>query len=746
MKEQLLSEAKKYISRGLPIFPVHIGWDKEKQKWTKQPLIKKWEQLSATTEEDLLKWSGLSGHNGWGLVTGEKSGILVLDIDNPELITQFNLPHTPRVRSISGGYHYYFDYPFGIEVKSHKGLLPKVDIRANKGFIVIPPSGEFEKTYVWEVALENQQLAQVPTWLLELLETVQSPGLSQNTFSPELLINPGDRHKTALQAIGYFSRKYHNEELPQIWQRLKDWMKDKFTVQFGLEEMIWLEKSFDHYASKNIESIPNESSSETVSNKIIKLITGGKFDLLKTEDKKTYIGLPNKPLTAVPTDSEEFFELISFEYLAQYGAPVMKDALKRVMPTIRALIYDKGEEIELANRVAIRDGIYYDLFDDKEFVKVDDHTQLVGAEAIKKIGVRFVRYSHQRPQVKPNLNASISDVYALFDFIPIKDKEQQQLLICHLVTCLIPEFARCMLVLHGSRGSAKSTTLKILRDLIDPAKPDLVRLPDKDNDLQIFLEKNFFCCFDNVSTITKQVSDSLAMMITGGGTISRKLFTDNEIVTTNLKAGIALNGINLAIREPDLLERSLIIETKRLESVKSEEMVLYEFRSYKDTILGGLFALLGETFMNISDEPSTFRMASYYRYMRASAKVLGISSADFKAMFERNVNRQNEAAIEGSPLALVVVDYMTDKVMAVEERSSELFKQLSERAKEIGVEKSMPRGAHMLWKRLNLLRIDLEAMGITLERINKKDATYIRIESKDTRVAAVEATEAANSF
>jgi len=115
-------------------------------------------------------------------------------------------------------------------------------------------------------------------------------------------------------------------------------------------------------------------------------------------------------------------------------------------------------------------------------------------------------------------------------------------------------------------------------------------------------------------------------------------------------------------------------------------------------------------------------------------------------MFERNVNRQNEAAIEGSPLALVVVDYMTDKVVAVEERSSELFKQLSERAKEIGVEKSMPRGAHMLWKRLNLLRIDLEAMGITLERINKKDATYIRIESKDTRVAAVEATEAANSF
>ncbi len=89
---------------------------------------------------------------------------------------------------------------------------------------------------------------------------------------------------------------------------------------------------------------------------------------------------------------------------------------------------------------------------------------------------------------------------------------------------------------------------------------------------------------------------------------------------------------------------------------------------------------------------------------------------------------------------------MSDRVVAVEERSSELYKEFMELAKNLGVEKSMPRGAHMLWKRLNALRLDLEAIGIMVERINRSDATYIRIDSKKAQEAAVAAEEAADNF
>ncbi len=254
----------------------------------------------------------------------------------------------------------------------------------------------------------------------------------------------------------------------------------------------------------------------------------------------------------------------------------------------------------------------------------------------------------------------------------------------------------------------------------------------------------------NVSWITKAVSDSLAMMITGGGTISRKLYSDSEIVTTDLKSCIALNGINLAIREPDLLERSLIIETKRLEAVKSEEQLKKDFELGKPRILGGLFSLVVATLQNLSDESSgTFRMADYYRYASAAAVSLGLSRAQFEQMFQQNINRQNEAAIESSPLAQVIVDFMADRAIAVETRSSELYTQLTERAKEIGVDKGMPRGANNLWKALNLLRIDLEAVGIDIERISRSDGSYIRMVNKKPSVEAVEAMEAekiADSF
>lgn len=752
MKEQLLSEAKKYISRGLPIFPVHIGWDKEKQKWAKRPLIKKWEQLSSTTEEDLQKWANLSGFNALGLVTGKKSGVVVLDIDNPELDKEFNLPHTPKVSSISSGYHYYFRYPDSFNVKSHKGLLPKVDIRADKGFIVIPPSevsiGDgLSYGYYWEVSLDAVQFAEMPSWLKDLLKVAQSPEHVQGSFNPLEMVEPGDRHKAALQAIGYFSLKYHDLDLKKIWENLNEWMKNKFSVPFGQEEMTWLRKTFDQYAPKNVAINKSSSSSETVSTRVIKLITDGKFELLKTADKKTFIGLPNQPLTAIPTDSEQFYESVSLDYYSEYGVPLMKDALNRILPTVRALINKQGEEIKLFNRVAAYEqDIFYDLFEDDTFVRIGANGfSLVDAEVIKQTKLRFVRYSHQSKQDKPELGSSIDDAYRLFDYLAIKDEEQQKLLLCHLAACLVPDIARCMLVLHGSRGSAKSTTLRIIRSLIDPASPLLVRMPEKDNDLQIFLEKNYFCCFDNVSWISKQVSDSLAMMITGGGTISRKLYTNSEIVTTNLKSSLALNGINLAIREPDLLERSLIIETRRLESIQSEEMLTYDFGMNKSFILGGLFALLSASLKNSVEqlEFPLFRMADYYRYASGAAVALGLTHEKFAEIFQRNVDRQNEAAIESSPLAQVVVDYMSDKATSVEVRSSELYTALTERAKEMGVDKGMPKGAHMLWKRLNPLRIDLESVGIVVERVDRKDASYIRIENKR---GATEAAEAANSF
>lgn len=744
MKEQILSEALGYLNRGFSIIPVHLSKD-EKGKYQKKPLVK-WQdyQQSKATEIDLRRWMSSPTCNGLGIVTGKVSGVVILDIDDPELINNYEIPITPKAKSISGGYHYYFKYPTDIQVSNHQALLPKIDIRADGGFIVAPPSGtDLEHSYQWELGLDTP-LADIPNWLRDILEITQSSGPSGGSFDPDKIVEPGERHKASLQAIGYFSRKHHGEGIEKVWDRLTNWMDSKFTNPFNREDKFWLKTSFDRYAPKNIATSTGSSKS---SSQIIKLVISGKFNLFKTpKDKKTFIGHPEQPLIVIPTDSEDFYDAVSLEYYSQYGTPLTKDVLKKVLPTVRALIGEKGEEIKLFNRVAYKDGIiYYDLFEDHNFIRISSQgVQVVGSDVIKSVGIRFVRYAHQQKQQMPVLEASVDDAYRLFEFLAIKDKEHQQLLLSHLATTLVPSISRCMLVLQGSRGSAKSTTLKLIRSLIDPSSPSLLRIPRNDDDLQIYLDKNYFCCFDNVSFISKEVSDSLCMMITGGGTIKRKLFTDGDIVTTDLKSCLALNGINLAIHEPDLLERSLIIETNRVEIVRSEEELFKEFEVAKPHILGGLFTLLSLTLRYLTDQsPGIFRMADYYRYASSAAASLGVTNEQFGQIFQRNVDRQNEASIESSPLAQVIVDFMADKEI-IETKSSDLYAQLIEKSKEMGFDKGIPRGVNNLWKKLNPLRIDLEGVGIFIDRRPRSDGTYIQIENKSRQVEVMEVMEALN--
>ncbi len=115
-----------------------------------------------------------------GLATGSRS-VLVLDMDVPkgyiglkELQEQYRkLPPTRTVHTASGGLHYYFEYPQdGNTYPNTVGLAEKigVDIRAEGGYVVLPPSQLFGRlTYSW--ATYDTPVAPLPDWLHALLPT-----------------------------------------------------------------------------------------------------------------------------------------------------------------------------------------------------------------------------------------------------------------------------------------------------------------------------------------------------------------------------------------------------------------------------------------------------------------------------------------------------------------------------------------------------------------------------------------------
>ena len=128
----------------------------------KAPLIP-WEKYQHITPEleDVQRWDQELKPSLWGIVTGEISCAVVVDVDKPELRAMFDeLGLSPHIETPRGGFHYWFRYPEH-PVKTVAGLLPCIDIRGDGGFVnvigkrrdgeykvLIPPSPD--AIYSWD--------------------------------------------------------------------------------------------------------------------------------------------------------------------------------------------------------------------------------------------------------------------------------------------------------------------------------------------------------------------------------------------------------------------------------------------------------------------------------------------------------------------------------------------------------------------------------------------------------------------
>jgi hypothetical protein len=124
-----------------------------------------WSYVALTNPADVERiWTAYPAYCP-GLVTGRISRVLVLDLDvkngeNPHQELQdwqdstgIKLPEGPKVLTPTGGEHWYYSLPADCPpIESVSGWLPGVDIRADKGQLILPPS--FNK------AVEDKQEAE----------------------------------------------------------------------------------------------------------------------------------------------------------------------------------------------------------------------------------------------------------------------------------------------------------------------------------------------------------------------------------------------------------------------------------------------------------------------------------------------------------------------------------------------------------------------------------------------------------
>ena len=143
-----------YQKKGLSFFPL--------RKKSKKPLID-WAvyQERKPTQEEVDGWREKGLLDQVAIVCGAVSGIIVLDIDDPEKFeiwskkNKLPIPPTPTVRTSGGKYHLYFSHPGG-KIKNMVKKIPGADIKADGGYVCAPPSVHPSGTeYEWVIGLED---------------------------------------------------------------------------------------------------------------------------------------------------------------------------------------------------------------------------------------------------------------------------------------------------------------------------------------------------------------------------------------------------------------------------------------------------------------------------------------------------------------------------------------------------------------------------------------------------------------
>jgi hypothetical protein len=163
-------------------------WDAAAYGWASSPLAEGskrplpgshgFKDATASPEGIERLFTGRNGVNR-AIATGAVSGgLLVIDVDRKsgvngdKSLAEIEHEHGPlpktRIHSTpSGGRHLLFTYdPYCYRIRSRTGIRPGLDVRADDGYIVAPPSQVGGKPYA---IIDAREPATAPQWLVDLL-------------------------------------------------------------------------------------------------------------------------------------------------------------------------------------------------------------------------------------------------------------------------------------------------------------------------------------------------------------------------------------------------------------------------------------------------------------------------------------------------------------------------------------------------------------------------------------------------
>lgn len=335
------------------------------------------------------------------------------------------------------------------------------------------------------------------------------------------------------------------------------------------------------------------------------------------------------------------------------GSQAMTDALTALEAKARI----HGVQHKVHTRLAeYEDSIYLDLCnEDWQIVEINKK----GWQVIDESPVFFKRSKTMQPLPTPINGGNIQD---LKEFINYDTESDFKLIIAWLLSTFKEKSPFPILTIQGEQGSAKSTTTKVLRALIDPSSLPLRALPKEERDLAIAANNTWILAFDNLSGLSNAMSDALCKLSTGGGLATRKLYSDDEEAVFQIMRPSILNGIDDIAKRQDLLDRSIVITLPSIseDKRKDEKTFWKRFNKKKTSILGALCSIVSEALKELPNTKlqSKPRMADFSLWVTAAEKALKWEQGEFMAIYSGNRDEAIEQGIESDPFASAVVQLL----------------------------------------------------------------------------------------
>ena len=274
-----------------------------------------------------------------------------------------------------------------------------------------------------------------------------------------------------------------------------------------------------------------------------------------------------------------------------------------------------------------------------------------------------------------------------------------------------------VLVLIGEGGAGKSSLVRVIQQLVDPCNGDVLAPPREDRDLIAAAKHARVLPFDNLSSVSPDLGDSICRLATGAEIGGRALYTNNDVASFAACRPIVLNGIADLAARSDLLDRALVIRLQPLETRTTEaELRETVARALPHTLHALLDALkLGLSRLKSIPVPDV-RMSDFARLVVAAEPALPWRPGEFMEALMRSRQHALAALVEGDVVGKVMLEFALRKATGWRGLMSSLHEGLSNIVPpETRRAAEWPRNARVLSEKLTRVSPGLRVLGLSVD-------------------------------